>query len=400
MADPDASPAPSQRSQVDPAPSWAPILPKDLAAQALGVVDEVAQVLGESEPSPFLADGDAGRSLFLAYLHEAMPGRGYDEKAIELLERAMSGVSGKEGVSPSLFNGFAGMAWVLEHLQGSSAAEEEDTGEDVAEALAAHLDQSPWRRALDLMDGLVGLGVYALERFPRPGGETCLERVVDRLAETAERRPEGIVWPSPNGGIDLGVSHGVPGKIGLLGSVCAIGVAETLARPLLDGAVAWLLANKLPAGAASVFPYSLVPGEEPTATHLAWCYGDLGIAATLLAASRSVGKSAWEHEALAIARRTAARFAEASGLFDLSLCHGVTGIAHLFNRLFQASGEPVFREVALAGFRRAITGRLPAGSGFLTGAAGVGLALLAAATPVEPAWDRVLLVSSRPSPTP
>ena len=31
--------------------------------------------------------------------------------------------------------------------------------------------------------------------------------------------------------------------------------------------------------------------------------------------------------------------------------------------------------------------------GFLTGAAGIGLALLAALFPVEPAWDRVLLAS-------
>ncbi|HEX8274723.1 MAG TPA: hypothetical protein VF615_18975, partial [Longimicrobiaceae bacterium] len=34
-------------------------------------------------------------------------------------------------------------------------------------------------------------------------------------------------------------------------------------------------------------------------------------------------------------------------------------------------------------------------AGLLTGATGVALALLAAATPVEPEWDRFLLVSSR-----
>jgi hypothetical protein len=35
--------------------------------------------------------------------------------------------------------------------------------------------------------------------------------------------------------------------------------------------------------------------------------------------------------------------------------------------------------------------------GFLTGAAGVGLALLAATTPVEPAWDRLLLTAIAPA---
>jgi hypothetical protein len=34
--------------------------------------------------------------------------------------------------------------------------------------------------------------------------------------------------------------------------------------------------------------------------------------------------------------------------------------------------------------------------GFLTGAAGIGLALLAAVSPVEPAWDRLLLAALPP----
>jgi lantibiotic biosynthesis protein len=34
--------------------------------------------------------------------------------------------------------------------------------------------------------------------------------------------------------------------------------------------------------------------------------------------------------------------------------------------------------------------------GFLTGSSGVGLALLAAATPVEPEWDRILLTDLGP----
>ena len=45
-------------------------------------------------------------------------------------------------------------------------------------------------------------------------------------------------------------------------------------------------------------------------------------------------------------------------------------------------------------FDRAGNGGWVAEPGFLTGAAGVGLALLAAATPLEPRWDRLLLASA------
>jgi len=41
------------------------------------------------------------------------------------------------------------------------------------------------------------------------------------------------------------------------------------------------------------------------------------------------------------------------------------------------------------------SGALRAMTGFVMGAAGIGLALLAAATTVEPQWDRLLLLSTR-----
>ena len=40
----------------------------------------------------------------------------------------------------------------------------------------------------DLIIGLVGIGVYALERLPRTSARECIELIVDRLDETAVRR--------------------------------------------------------------------------------------------------------------------------------------------------------------------------------------------------------------------
>ena len=50
-------------------------------------------------------------------------------------------------------------------------------------------------------------------------------------------------------------------------------------------------------------------------------------------------------------------------------------------------------EMATGYYSRKSTGELREHSGLLDGAAGVALALLAASTPVEPAWDHVLLLS-------
>jgi hypothetical protein len=243
--------------------------------------------------------------------------------------------------------------------------------------------------------------------------------VVDRLAETAERQGNGVTWwtdPAwvapetraefPRGYYNVGLAHGVPGVIGLLGRVCAAGVARDKARSLLDGAVRWLLDQDGPES----FPCWAAPGAAGDTARLAWCYGDPGVAAALLGAARCVGESAWESAALAIARRAAQRPYEEAGIKDAGLCHGSAGVAHLFNRMFHATGEPRLAEAARSWFEQTLAMRRPgrgiggyeawepdgAGSadrGLLTGATGIALALLAATTYIEPLWDRMLLVS-------
>jgi len=106
---------------------------------------------------------------------------------------------------------------------------------------------------------------------------------------------------------------------------------------------------------------------------------------------------------------------------DAGLCHGSTGIAHLVNRMAQASGDQELRDAAERWYRVALDMRRPGQGiagllswvdvtengktvgwqwksepGFLSGVAGIGLGLLAAVTDFEPAWDRVLLVAIPP----
>jgi lantibiotic modifying enzyme len=112
----------------------------------------------------------------------------------------------------------------------------------------------------------------------------------------------------------------------------------------------------------------------------------------------AVGEVPWDREALAFARRAAGRGAADSGVVNPGLRQGAAGIAHLCNRLFQATGEEPFADAARAGFGRVLEtrrrdegiGGFKADPGFLNGAAGIGLALLAAISSVEPAWDRLL----------
>jgi len=304
-----------------------------------------------------------------------------------------------------------------------------DANSVVDETLCEYLTQSPWPGDYDIVGGLVGFGVYALERLPRPSTITCLKLVIDRLEETAERTAEGITWyPAgvapgsstqgiPNGHYNLGLAHGVPGVIALLGQICGnrdkrLREARQKVRPMLNGAVPWLLAQEL--ARVQSFLWA-VAKDVAQPSRSAWCYGDLGIAVGLLQAARGAREASWEEEALRIARRCAERPAEQCGVVDCGR-HGAAGVGHLFNRLFQASGEKTFKDAARFWFActlemrqvdKAIAGlraRRPdldrpgevgwfADPGILGGAAGIGLALLAATTEIEPSWDRMMLIS-------
>src|SRR4029078_715932 len=108
----------------------------------------------------------------------------------------------------------------------------------------------------------------------------------------------------PKGRYDVGLARGTPGVIARLAEAYAAGIARSRVRPLLDGAVRWLLGRKLPETMDSVFPRCLRPGltDPPQPGRSAWCYGDPGVAIALLSAARRVGEPRWEVEALQIAR--------------------------------------------------------------------------------------------------
>ena len=375
---------------------------------------------------PSLASGLAGLALAYVALDAAFPGAGHAARAQRVLSRAIEGLANSTP-SPSLYSGFTGIAWVAELLAGDpNAAPEDDVNAEIDTALEAYLAASPWKGPYDLIDGVVGIGVYALERMPRSSAKRLLALAVSRLQETARPKRPGIAWQSDPRWIppqwrrttgpdwNLGVAHGVPGAVAMLGRVAAAAVdpsTQKTACALVDGAVAWLLAQELPPHADGRFGYRVARGVSRSPARLAWCYGDAGIAAALLVAARAMGERAWGRAALRIARHAAARTEATAGVMDAGLCHGAAGLAHIFHRIYLATGEENIAAAARTWFRRTLAMRTPGQGfagfrtyhamepawrgepGFLTGSAGVTLALLAATTDSDCAWDRALLLS-------
>lgn len=374
---------------------WSALLDGRARGTAVDRVRAIAAALRSVTPAePSLAGGAAGVALFFAYLAQVTGDEADGEAALRFLEYALEQQDGGT-LHASLFEGFTGAAWVLAHTTGP---EDVDPNDAVDEALLALLEPSPWTAHYDLISGLVGFGVYALERLPNPRAIAAIERIVAHLERSAERDDTGITWWTsaelvpvpqrdlfPAGYWNFGVAHGVPGVIAFLAHARAAGVASQDAGRLAEEAVAWLLSRRLPEDQPSRFQSVVARNGATRPAGLAWCYGDPGVAAALLVAGR-------REEAIALALAAGDRSRTDVKVVEAGLCHGAAGLGHLFNRLHQATGDDRLAAAARHWLDRALD--LPVReAGFLEGAAGLGLALLAAATDVEPAWDRILLLS-------
>jgi lantibiotic modifying enzyme len=407
------------------------LLRKDERAAAQAVIGDIVQdilQLPKDQPDPC---GDAGYALLFTYLALSTGESRYTEFVEEYHARALDGAA-TLSLPPALYSGFVGIAWMDCHLNRVLFRSDDDSTEDVDDVLGTLLREAPWRRPFDLILGLVGYGVYFLEKSAPSSDLVSL--VLDRLVETSETQPDGMTWHTPqefiklpkvvaeypDGYYNLGVAHGVPGIVAFLARLLSSGVAPPRTRALLVEAVRWLLAQRLDHGGA--YPSWMYPGKPQKPARTAWCYGNPGVAGTLMLAARATGDSQWGQSATTMALASARVPYDETQVIDAGLCHGAAGLALMYLRWWWMTSDPVFEQAARSWLARTLALRRP-GQGiggyvswstpvlppgqlhsfsdsdwrpdprFLTGATGVALALLAAVSDVHPDWDRLLLMS-------
>jgi hypothetical protein len=148
---------------------------------------------------------------------------------------------------------------------------------------------------------------------------------------------------------------------------------------------------------------------EPSLSRSAWCYGDPGVAAALWLAGDALADAGACRMAVDAVEAVLRRPAEVRGLVAPTICHGVGGLLAICLRFARRPGGQTIRRqlpglvgqvlarcdpaLPLGVRDEPVTGNLVDDPGFLTGAAGVAMVLLAAATAAEPRWDRTLLVA-------
>lgn len=399
---------------------WQALLEGEEAERAREAVEAIASDVARLELDQSLYYGHAGVALLQGY-RVRCGDTGSLDAAADALGAAAEMFA--EERAPWLARGFTGVAFAIAHL-ADLVETDEDTLPDLDAAIGNVVDRDPWPFDWELMVGLVGLGVYGLERAATPAGRAIVERTVGHLAAIADRTPGAASWRARGGDYDdaflaanpdgfhcLGTAYGVLGAVAFLAAARTAGAAGD--RSLLADSVAWLRALDRP-GARHRFPAYLAAGWDGDDTmSRGWCAGDLAVGTALCAAGIAAGETAWVDHGVTVALH-GARTGWTEG--DLSLCHGAVGHGHVLNRLAQATGSSELAEMARVAYRRALAARV-AGTGIggftriargpksadprfapslQLGATGVALGLLAAARPVRPDWDRAILMALPP----
>lgn len=309
-------------------PGWEPILDGALADEARASIDDVARALAERVP---LYGCETDVAVFWAYLAGALD---HDWVAASY-ERACSALCDTLSAhrSLALHGGLAGAGWALAHISDDGSADQ--LLADVDDALLHALAVERWTLDYDLIGGLVGYGVYFVERLISSEAPTALHglrRVVDHLLAISEDTGEGIAWYTdpallptwqretfPDGYFNCGLAHGVPGVIALLGRVAALECEQRAHRLCLD-AMRWMRAQMLRDDAKGRYPEARRREERsdrPART--AWCYGDPGVAIAGWSAAARLGRSTDDWCELALIAAT--RDPTLCGVLDPCLCH-------------------------------------------------------------------------------
>jgi hypothetical protein len=349
-------------------------------------------------------------------------------KRIDALARKIARTLENEDLNASLYFGFPGLLWLLaaysdtlpEDMQ--RAVEESGALDDLIEALRRH----QWGRELDVLRGVIGVGLLFLESREIELRRRGVEAVCDELAEQCVWSSQGALWPTPfellpndigraypNGYLNCGMAHGQTGVLAFL-----IRAAETipdsaLVREMIGEGVRYLLSLEGQGGPHCALPRVL---DRRVREHgrLAWCYGDLGAALTINRAARWLNRPYLHVAAQRLVIKATTVAPDHVEVYDACLCHGAAGLAYLFGR---AHAETECAAAALAAAywtKRALEYRrsramgggflaqlwepeafeLVPDGGFLNGAAGVVVALLSTARTSPERWDRLLLTDA------
>ena len=363
-----------------------------------------------------LIGGDLGITLFNFNYYLLLKQDKHLEKVINQIQLMTSFNLGKNA---TLCNGLAGYAWLLNYFYKNELIDTSINSylKVLEEYLLPSMLRATRHENYDFLHGGGGIAWYFLSRLPNNEVKSYLSRFIDALYSTRIECTNGTIkWKSQIGvnrieGFNISLSHGIASLIVILSKLLLNGINPRKTKFLLNGAVEYILQQKLANGKfISIYPsLALESSNVLSPSRLGWCYGDLGIAISLWHAANATHNELWKQEAINTFLHSAKRrILNENMVEDAGLCHGCAGIAHIFNRMYISTKVVDFKDAAdfwisktldkgkfgdgLAGYKFMREGNVSNEISILEGIAGIGLALMSYLDSDIQEWDECLLM--------
>ncbi|UGU15812.1 lanthionine synthetase C family protein [Sinomicrobium kalidii] len=393
-------------------------------------LEEISKVLEKEYPGTEdvgVLSGISGMALFAFYYSRFTGKERYADLGSEILSLVFERIN--NGYTMHTFcAGIPGALWSMELLreEGFIDIDHDTLLRDFDDFLSGSIKRYKDINFYDFLHGVLGIGYYFLKRYRNTGSETLKKRyreelsgIIKLLGDRAEREGETCKWESflirDEGlkGYNLSLSHGMSGIVSFLSRLLVHPDFYTEVRPVLEGAVGYIVQWENTAAGSSVFPgWITSAGEKSEKVRLGWCYGDLGTALSLWHAGSALKDDVLCEKAVQVLKHTTKRRdTEEAGVKDAGLCHGIFGIMHIYRYMYRQTGEKEFAEAArfwqekglsadihekgYAGYMQWRGGDISgwrAEANLLEGVAGIGLAIMAELSPDYTKWNECLLI--------
>lgn len=381
--------------------------------------------------SPTLYSGLAGMSLFYGYLSKV---KGFESKIDNsrlFIEKSLELISEMK-LDNTITEGYTGICWAIQHLVNKDIVEFDECDEyltDLDEIIFNETIIDLENKHFDFLQGGIGSGIYFIERYKS-------NNYVKKYLSEMVKKISGLItinksWQSKVEKVgdinnkryiskeieeyNFGLSHGIPSILAFL-SLCYLhGIETKLTRNLIISNINWIRKFERLSNNTTRFPATVAFGyeDELLPVNLGWCYGDLSLAKTF----HNCGVIINDKELISYSINLALNCCNRKE-FDIvetaQLCHGNSGIAHIFNHFYQHTKNERFKNIALLWykeiFNKSIHNDTNCGIknlrfdsdqnriwlnefGFLEGISGIGLSLVSSISEIKPDWDRCLFLS-------
>jgi lantibiotic modifying enzyme len=337
-----------------------------------GLIADITQVvdhyhLKHREELPIsLFGGKAGLAVYYYYLSEYLGKKEMAAESIRLLEsigeELDAGIRLVPKVMHSYANGIAGVGFTFTHFynRGFLPFDHREAFGELDNFLLNGASKDCADQCADFLHGPMGILYYYLNEPYGERTKALTEKLFDMFLGIAIIDEKGLrvrntIVEQEFDEFDLCLAHGLSGYLLILQKLARNAHRTDKIRETM-----YLMLNYIQAaeqkdfsvhGGNSCFPTSineLYPRDHALnlknyTSRLAWCYGDLGIAYSMIRCGEFLGDDKMVATGLETALLTTQLTdGPAAGVKDVFFCHGSAGASYMYKKLFRNTGEKAF----------------------------------------------------------